>query len=235
MAADPADYYAILQVDPQARQEVIEAAYRRLARIYHPDMNFSSDANQKMAALNQAYAVLSDPTARANYDAMRSGPSFKKEPSAQRDSNLENPYVHVAEQYRRVRESRTLSRRSVILGSALLILAAFFSLLGWALARSGGIPGGLGMNDAFGEVSIQERPAPDFTLQLLDGGSITLADLKGKVVMIDFWASWCTPCREEAPGLAQVYREYQVRGVEFIGISIWDRLGTPRTTSSASA
>ena len=118
-----------------------------------------------------------------------------------------------------------MSKQAVILGSSLLILAAFFSLLGWALARSGGIPGGLGINKVFGEVRIQEKPAPNFTLQLLDGGSITLADLKGKVVMIDFWASWCPPCREEAPGLAQVYREYQDRGVEFIGISIWDRLG----------
>jgi cytochrome c biogenesis protein CcmG/thiol:disulfide interchange protein DsbE len=105
----------------------------------------------------------------------------------------------------------------------LVILAAFFSLLGWALARSGGIPGGLGVNNVFGEVGIQEKSAPDFTLQLLDGGAITLADLKGKVVMIDFWASWCPPCREEAPVLAQVYMEYRERGVEFIGISIWDR------------
>lgn len=102
-------------------------------------------------------------------------------------------------------------------------MAAFFSLLGLALFRSEGVPGGLGLNKVFGEVKIRERPAPDFTLQLLDGGAITLADLKGKVVMIDFWASWCPPCREEAPSLAQVYREYQDRGVEFVGISIWDR------------
>jgi cytochrome c biogenesis protein CcmG/thiol:disulfide interchange protein DsbE len=118
-----------------------------------------------------------------------------------------------------------LSKRAVLLGSSLLILAAFFSLLGWAVVRSGGVAGGLGVNDVFGEVSIKEKPAPDFTLQLLDGGSITLSDLKGKVVMVDFWASWCPPCRSEAPSLAQVYTEYQDRGVEFIGISIWGRLG----------
>jgi cytochrome c biogenesis protein CcmG/thiol:disulfide interchange protein DsbE len=104
-------------------------------------------------------------------------------------------------------------------------MAAFFSLLGWALARSGGVPGSLGVNAVFGEVTIQGRPAPNFTLQLLDGASITLADLKGKVVLIDFWASWCPPCRQEAPGLAQVYKEYQDRDVEFVGISIWDRIG----------
>ena len=117
-----------------------------------------------------------------------------------------------------------MNRRAVIMGFALLTLAALFSLLVWALARSGGVPGGAVVNSVFGEVSIQERPAPELTLETLDGDSITLSDLNGKVVMIDFWASWCPPCRQEAPGLAQVYKEYQDKGVEFIGISIWDRL-----------
>ncbi|MQF48908.1 redoxin domain-containing protein [SAR202 cluster bacterium AC-647-N09_OGT_505m] len=107
----------------------------------------------------------------------------------------------------------------------MLIVAAFFSLLGWALVHTGGAPVGMGVNKVYGEVSIQKKPAPNFTLRLLDGSSITLADLKGTVVLIDFWASWCPPCRDEASALAQVYTEYQGLGVEFIGISIWDRLG----------
>jgi len=62
------DYYAILQVHPQADREVIGAAYRRLAARYHPDVNGSSDAVERMRQLNAAYEVLSDPASRAAYD-----------------------------------------------------------------------------------------------------------------------------------------------------------------------
>jgi curved DNA-binding protein CbpA len=68
MAEDLPDYYAILQVDPEAEPEVIEAAYRRLARKYHPDVNPAPDASQRMVELNAAYAVLGDPEKRAAYD-----------------------------------------------------------------------------------------------------------------------------------------------------------------------
>lgn len=117
-----------------------------------------------------------------------------------------------------------MNKRSVILGVSFLTLAAFISLLGWAITHSKGVPGSLGINKVFGEVSIQERPAPDFTLQLIGGGSVTLGNLKGNVIVLDFWSSWCPPCRKEAPILAKVYSEYRDKGVEFIGISIWDRL-----------
>jgi curved DNA-binding protein CbpA len=66
-----ADYYEILQVSPNAEREVIDAAYRRLARKYHPDVYTGPDAAQRMRELNEAYEALGDPTKRAEYDRAR--------------------------------------------------------------------------------------------------------------------------------------------------------------------
>ena len=67
------DYYAILQVDPRAEPEVIQAAYRRLAAKRHPDVNPSPEAMERMKLLNAAYEVLSDPVKRQIYDMSRLG------------------------------------------------------------------------------------------------------------------------------------------------------------------
>ena len=65
------DLYQLLQVDPAAEQEVVQAAFRRLASKYHPDKNASADAHQRMQELNEAYAVIGDPARRAAYDRQR--------------------------------------------------------------------------------------------------------------------------------------------------------------------
>ena len=70
MTSEP-DYYEILQVSPRAEPDVIEAAYRRLARKYHPDLNPGVDALQQMSELNRAFDVLNDPRKRAEYDRRR--------------------------------------------------------------------------------------------------------------------------------------------------------------------
>src|SRR5574342_1212079 len=66
------DYYRILQVDPRAEHEVIEAAYRRLSRKHHPDVSGEADAGRRMRELNEAFEVLSDPARRRAYDLQRS-------------------------------------------------------------------------------------------------------------------------------------------------------------------
>ncbi len=62
-------------------------------------------------------------------------------------------------------------------------------------------------------------PAPDFTLTLLDGTKISLRDLRGQVVVLNFWASWCDPCRKEAPDLQKAWEMYKDKGVVFMGVS----------------
>jgi cytochrome c biogenesis protein CcmG/thiol:disulfide interchange protein DsbE len=62
--------------------------------------------------------------------------------------------------------------------------------------------------------------AQDFTLKSLDGQEISLSQLKGKVVLLDFWATWCAPCRESIPHLVQLYKNHRENGFELIGLSV---------------
>lgn len=80
---------------------------------------------------------------------------------------------------------------------------------------------GLGlMRAAAGQVD--SGPAPDFELITFDGKAIRLSGLRGQVVVINFWASWCVPCRQEAPILEKTWRTYRDQGVVFIGVDYAD-------------
>jgi peroxiredoxin len=63
-------------------------------------------------------------------------------------------------------------------------------------------------------------PAPNFTLQSNAGGQVSLASLKGKVVMVNFWATWCVPCRQEMPHLEALYEKYNSLGFELLAVNV---------------
>lgn len=99
-----------------------------------------------------------------------------------------------------------LSLASIVLLVGILAVVAVF---GWALIRSN-------------QTQPTAGPAPDFTMTTYDGQDYRLSDLRGKVVIVNFWASWCIPCHDEAPALQRVYERYKDRGVEMLGVAYTD-------------
>ena len=88
---------------------------------------------------------------------------------------------------------------------AFAVILALLGLLAWGLRKVQAGP-------------VESGMAPDFTLTSFDGRTLTLSELRGQVVIINFWASWCPPCREEAAYLEQTWRKYKDKGVIFIGV-----------------
>lgn len=65
--------------------------------------------------------------------------------------------------------------------------------------------------------------APDFTLDTLDGGKVTLSELRGNIVVVNFWTTWCPPCRAETPALEASYKAYKDSGVVILGLNLTDQ------------
>jgi cytochrome c biogenesis protein CcmG, thiol:disulfide interchange protein DsbE len=95
---------------------------------------------------------------------------------------------------------------------ALGLVAALLALLGWRLTHSGH--------------RVTSGPAPGFELPRLDGqGDVRLAALRGKAVVLNFWASWCYPCKQEAPQLEAAWKRWRERGVVVVGVDAKDFSG----------
>ena len=118
-----------------------------------------------------------------------------------------------------------LSDRSKRTAGAVLLVAAFVGAVAFMVLRgsdSGPEIESLESERVTSEAGItqDEGPAPDFELATLEGNGFRLSDHEGKVVILNFWATWCAPCRVEIPDLIEMQEELKGEGVLFVGISL---------------
>jgi cytochrome c biogenesis protein CcmG/thiol:disulfide interchange protein DsbE len=79
----------------------------------------------------------------------------------------------------------------------------------------------------------QGRAAPDFRLTTLDGRTVRLSDLQGKTVLVNFWATWCQPCRDEIPNIVQAYGQYHDKGFEVVAVDEQENPGIVKQFADA--
>lgn len=103
-------------------------------------------------------------------------------------------------------------RRSPFALMFVAIVAAAMLYFGLHMARRSGTSHPLGV--AYG------TPAPDFTLESIDGKTVSLSEFKGKAVLVNFWATWCGPCKIETPWLVELQKEYGSQGLQIVGVAM---------------
>ncbi|MSQ15240.1 MAG: TlpA family protein disulfide reductase [Dehalococcoidia bacterium] len=114
--------------------------------------------------------------------------------------------------------------RNIVMGVVSLAVVGLLVLLGYGITKQGGSAraAGVAVNSVGQAMVVDPRPIADASLPLMDGSTLSISQLKGKVVVVNFWASWCPPCRTEAPDLEAVHKKYQDKGVVFLGINVWE-------------
>ena len=113
--------------------------------------------------------------------------------------------------------------RLVAQAAAVALVVALLGLLVWKVAVGSG-------DEVTGALAAGNRPqAPDFTLSRLNGsGELSLDSTRGQAVVLNFWASWCIPCKDETPLLQRAWLQWKSRGVVFIGVNAKDFRGDAR-------
>jgi len=122
-------------------------------------------------------------------------------------------------------------RRTVVLTAAVLagVLLVVVLVAGWATGGSSDVTYVDGSHSAVLYAAGHRPVAPDFTGTTLTGSQLSFSSYRGRVVVVNFWGSWCVPCREEASTLAAVAALYRSSGVAFLGVDVRD------TTTTAEA
>jgi thiol-disulfide isomerase/thioredoxin len=103
-------------------------------------------------------------------------------------------------------------RRNPLALLVVAVAAAAMLFFGFHMARRSGAEPSL----------TKSAPAPDFTLQSLDGKNMSLSDLRGKAVLLNFWATWCGPCKIEMPWFIELQKQYGSQGLQIVGVAMDD-------------
>lgn len=109
-----------------------------------------------------------------------------------------------------------MKKNVAVLGFAVVVIAAML-FIGSNIARKRQAEAARSGSLVAGQ--IVGKPAPDFTLKTLDGKTLTLSDLRGKTVVLNFWATWCPPCKVELPWFVDLQKQYGPQGLQIVGIS----------------
>lgn len=114
-----------------------------------------------------------------------------------------------------------VARRLILTAIGVAPVAAILAVLGSRLGRGSG-RSAIGVNAETQQAPLRPRPAPDFRLTTFDGDEFRLSEHRGEVIVLNFWASWCGPCRLEAPHLEAAHGRLESEGLTMLGIDIWD-------------
>ncbi len=210
------NYYTILGIAPDASLVAIEAAYSRQIERYSPvlvagiDPELQRIAEERTAEFQRIYDVLRDVDRRRQYDVSQG-------------------FVKAELRAAKLSAKRSLSTREQIyaIAGALLALALVAGI--WIFT-------GRGDTEALRAMGEVNRPAPAIALPTIDGKQLDLSTFRGQVVLVNFWGTWCEPCRREMPALQSAYTQLRDQGFTVIGVNLTnDEMtnGTPTETIRA--
>lgn len=205
-------YYTLLGIEPGASDEAIAEAYVRQRERYNPERVTELDpelvkvATERSAELERAYRVLRDPQQRQAYDASLQ----MKQPA---DSG----------------ERRGLTPREIGFAITGVLAAIILVATIWIVTGGESQP----ETQAMAEM---RRAAPGFDAPTLDGSTLNLEAYRGKVVLLNFWGTWCEPCKRELPALQSAHNDLSDQGFAVIGVNLTrDELSRGQDTDDVQA